>query len=88
MLYDLLRRLFGRTEPPVQSRLSRTQAIAIARAASEHDPQQQDLSLATVEPRDGRLVWTVSAGVIGSVLQVEIDDATGEVIDVRRLAGR
>lgn len=88
MFYDLLRRLFRRNEPAVPSTLSRTQAIAIARAATKHDPQHQDLSLATVEPRGGTLIWTVSAGVIGSVLQVEIDDATGDVIDVRRVGGR
>jgi hypothetical protein len=38
--------------------------------------------MTTVRERDGALVWSVGAAIVGKSLRVEIDDATGKVLGV------
>jgi hypothetical protein len=68
------------TMPP--TRLSAEQAIQIARAAAQHEPFCSELTMTTVRERDGALVWSVGAAIVGKSLRVEIDDATGKVLGV------
>lgn len=74
--------------PPPPSRLTREQAVAIARGAVPPGQDPERLVMPHCWQRDGRLIWTVSEAAIGSVLNVDVDDATGEVLAVRRVGLR
>lgn len=87
MLRDLLRRWLGRPEA-VRTRLSYDEAVAIAREAARGHQMAEELQMTVVNERAGRPIWTVTAAVIGSNLVVEIDDETGQVLEVRRVPGR
>ena len=72
----------------MQTRLSKDEALAIARRATADDPLCQELNLAAIEQKSGVAVWIVSSATVGLVLEVSIDDATAEVLEVRRLGVR
>jgi hypothetical protein len=87
-MFDRLRSWLGRSDAEPPSRLSKEDALRIARegASATHDVRL--LTLVRRDVRAGRVVWVVSEAVIGSALVVEVDDATGDVIAVRRTGGR
>jgi hypothetical protein len=64
-------------DPPIVTRLSADEAIALARAGLAHN---DNLNMASAHVRDGQTVWFVSEAAIGSVQVVEVDDATGAVL--------
>jgi hypothetical protein len=65
-----------------RTRLSRDEVIPIARAAVENDPHRDELTMTHVVDRDGRLVWIVTQPVVGHRVWVEVDDGTGQVLNV------
>jgi hypothetical protein len=67
-----------------QTRLSNDEALIIARNAAPYDPLSADLGVTTVENRSGHLTWLVSSATVGLALEVTIDDASGNVLEVRR----
>jgi uncharacterized membrane protein YkoI len=87
-MFAFFRRFLGESEKPVHSRLSREEAVAIARRAAANDPMSQDLSMAMVREQSGKVVWIVCSAAIGRTLEVTVDDASGDVLDVRRVGVR
>lgn len=91
MIESVLRRLrallLGEEPKPFATRLSRDEALKLARAALV-DPGGVQLTMTTVIERDGALIWYVSEPVKGSALEVEIDDDSGRVLKVGRRGGR
>jgi uncharacterized membrane protein YkoI len=87
-MFKLISRwLSGRSSNP-QTRLTADQALAIARSATPNDALSRHLGLTTVKERSGSVVWIVSSATVGQMLEVSIDDATGEVLDVRHVGVR
>src|SRR5438093_521295 len=95
----LVRYLAG-TEDPPQTRLSREEAVGLARAAAERAGLALDESFgssiyaeARREGKARRVVWVVMMSYTDLVgydaphVRVKIDDATGEVIEVGRFGG-
>ena len=72
----------GRQEESPSTRLSADQAIQIARAAVEDASTRELLTMTRVDDRGGTLVWTVSQAVMGRATHVEVDDASGRVLQV------
>lgn len=70
------------------TRLSRDQALAIARRAAASDPLASRLGAAILEERSGRRLWSVRSATVGLVLVVTIDDATGAVVEMERFGVR
>lgn len=68
--------------------LSTDQALAIARAATADDSLSEHLYLVREEKRSGATVWVVSSVTIGRMLEVSVDDATGQVLEVRHMGVR
>lgn len=94
-LYSLLRRLAGIEDPPA-TRLTREEAIELARAAATEgigpgwDEPMGAEAIGAGAMREGntrRIVWTVmtNASARGGHVRVKIDDATGEVVELRVL---
>lgn len=81
-MFDFISRWFGKT-PRVPTRLTKTQALELARAAVPAS-ERETLTLSTVVQQQRGPVWVVSSATIGSMLEVEIDDATGKVIRIGR----
>jgi len=71
-----------------QPRLSQREVLEIARSACASDALCDHLSLATFGELSGRLVWTVSSATIGQMLEVTVDDTSGEVLAVQRVGVR
>ena len=89
-LYRLVQDLAGIEDPP-QTRLSREEAIELARAAAERAGIDLDGAAIGAAPvREGKarqVVWDVVVSVDGACYdavyaRVKIDDATGDVIEV------
>ena len=80
-----LRRLLrGEPSPSLPTRLSEAQAIALAKEAASDHWLRDALSIATA-PRNasGAVVWSVETAGVGSGLRVEIEDASGRVLERR-----
>ena len=89
-LYRLVQDLAGIEDPP-QTRLSREEAIELARVAAERAGIDLDGAAIGAAPvREGKarqVVWDVVVSVAGACYdavyaRVKIDDATGDVIEV------
>jgi uncharacterized membrane protein YkoI len=87
-MFKLISRWFSGKAANIQTRLSAEQALAIARSATSNDALSRHLGPTMVEQRSGAVVWIVSSATVGQVLEVSIDDATGEVVDVRHVGVR
>jgi len=87
-IFDLLARWLGKSPPPIPTRLSSDEAIAIARRAAADDPECDQLTIASVERRSGNAVWVVSPAVVGRHLVISIDDATGNVLEKKHVGLR
>jgi hypothetical protein len=75
-------RLLGPRAP--EGRLDRESALEIARAAAAADPWAPQLLWTDLQTRGSAKIWVVSTPWVGCRLIVEIDDATEEVLSVRR----
>jgi uncharacterized membrane protein YkoI len=71
-----------------KTRLSEEEVVAIARKAASGQPSCEYLGLVTLEENAGVLIWTVGSATIGSALVVWIDDASGEVLEIKQLGVR
>ncbi|HEU5134303.1 MAG TPA: hypothetical protein VFU13_04085 [Steroidobacteraceae bacterium] len=87
-LFDFLARLLGKGPQPPHTRLSRDEAIAIARRAAADDPQSAQLTIAEVRLQSGNAIWSVSAAEVGRHLVISIDDATGAVLEKKHVGLR
>lgn len=87
-MFKLISRWLGGKAAKIQTRLSADQALAIARSATSSDAMSRHLGPTTVEKRSGSVVWVVSSATVGRMLEVLIDDATGEVVEVRHVGVR
>lgn len=67
------------TEPLLEPRLCKAQALGLAAAAVGPCPPGQELLSASLHLTEDRLVWTVSSFAVGATMYVRIDDATGAV---------
>ena len=87
---DLLKRVVRGTPPPViPTRLTSTDAVALAKQAASDHWLRNSLNVATAGRReDGAVVWTVETGGVGSFLRITIDDASGAVLDRQSHNGR
>jgi hypothetical protein len=75
-------RLLGPRAPV--GRLDRERVLEIARAAAAGYPGAAELSMTILQTRGNAKIWVVGTPTVGSGLDVEIDDATEEVLSVRR----
>ena len=69
-------------------RLTREQALALAREASKDDDMSSTLAMTMVREDGGKAIWIVSTPGVGRILEVEIEDATGQVLRVERVGFR
>jgi hypothetical protein len=88
VMLDFIARWFGKRKHPAQSRLSSDEALAIARRAAAGDPLLEYLSLVKIEQRSGNATWIVSSATVGRMLQVSIDDASGNVLEMKHIGMR
>ena len=75
---------------PIESRLDEADAIRIAQEAAGQAGHLVDHLVAASFGTDaeGRAVWTVRRPVIGSSLEVTIEDASGTVLRIEARPGR
>jgi len=89
-LVRFMRRVLGMTQPaPIETRLTETEVIELAKQAAGSAPMGKYLRIAT--PRreaSGAIVWLVQTGGVGAFLHFEIDDASGAILDRREYHGR
>jgi uncharacterized membrane protein YkoI len=88
IMLKLISRWLSGKASNIQTRLSADQALAIARSATSGDALSRHLGHTVVEERSGSVVWMVSSATVGQMLEVSIDDTTGEVLDVRKFGVR
>jgi hypothetical protein len=66
---------------PPKTQLTAEQAIALAEAAMG-DVSDRRMALAIFVQREGRGVWHVTPPIVmGTMPYVDVDDATGEILD-------
>ena len=70
-----------------RARLTPDEACAIGVAATDRGKWCPPV-MASLRDENGRLLWLVTDCVIGASTSVELDDATGAVLAVRRHSGR
>jgi hypothetical protein len=75
-------------EKNTEPRFSRDKVIAIARKAAIEYPNGKDLNSVSLEENAGVLLWIVSSISVGCTLFVRIDDASGDVIEIKQLGVR
>jgi len=87
---DLLKRLIrGAPAPVIPTRLTAAEATASAKAEAGDHWLRHSLNVATADRLpDGRVVWIVETGGVGSFLRIVLDDASGAVLDRKEHTGR
>lgn len=70
------------------TRLTAEEAVAIAAADPAVIALDQELPVANAHEQDGRIIWTIGSGGIGSQWWVEIDDETSVVGTIKQFSGR
>lgn len=83
-----LRRWLRRTPRAPSTRLREEDVVAIAHEAARTEAERKDLTMVTLIQREGRAVWIVSTAGIGCTFAVEIDDASGLVLERKWYGGR
>jgi hypothetical protein len=78
-----LRRLFH-IPPPVLPRLTREQALELARSAAAGTPLAGQRTMTIIGEIEGRNTWFVRTPTVGSALVVTIDDESGTVKEMKR----
>jgi uncharacterized membrane protein YkoI len=87
-MFHLFDRWLSKKKECPKTRLSESEVIAIARKAASGLPNCEDLCLVMLEENADALIWIVRSATIGSALLVWIDDASGEVLEIKRLGVR
>jgi len=88
-VYNTLKDIFVVTSAKkTPTRLSPTDAIAIACVTGIAKDHKDQMTLVTCLEQDNRPVWVVSSATIGSMIEVVIDDETGAVIKAGRVGLR
>jgi hypothetical protein len=87
-VFHILDRWLSKKKERPKTRLSEDEVIAIARKAASDYESCEYLGLVTLEENAGTLIWTVGSATIGSALVVWIDDASGEVLEIKQLGVR
>ena len=79
---------FGhRALPTPATRLSRDEAIRIAREAAGDDPLAATLGYAEPSIAGATIIWTVASVAFDEILTIIVDDATGSVLRRSRDTG-
>lgn len=75
------------SSPTPGTRLTRDEAIRIAREAAREDPLAPTLGYAEPSVTGGAVRWTVASVTLDDTLTIVVDDATGMVIQQSRRSG-
>jgi hypothetical protein len=87
-MFRWLRRGGGSSGKAPPTRLSREEAVLIARRAAAAESLSESLSMVDLQDRSGGAVWVVRSATVGLVLEVSVDDASGGVLEIRHLGKR
>ncbi len=87
-MFQLLNRWLSRNKKNTESRLCKEDVLAIARKAASEYPNCEDLNIVTLEVNSDASIWIVTSATVGRILQVSIDDANGEVIEIKQIGVR
>lgn len=88
-MFNFIKNLFAEKQTDkIPTRLSDSQAIAIACATDIAADHKDQMTLTTVILRDGKPAWVVTSATLGSMIEVVIDDETGDVIKAGRIGVR
>jgi uncharacterized membrane protein YkoI len=87
-VFHIFDRWLSKKKKRPKTRLSEDEVIAIARKAASGYLNCEDLCLVMLEENADALTWIVRSATIGSALLVWIDDASGEVLEIKRLGVR
>jgi uncharacterized membrane protein YkoI len=87
-VFHILDRWRSKKKKPPKTRLSEQEVVAIARKAAAGLPNCEDLCLVMLEENAGALTWIVGSATIGGSLEVWVDDASGEVLEIKQLGVR
>jgi hypothetical protein len=77
-----LSRLFR--PPPPRTRLTKQQALELARAEARGHAGADQLTMVILGDIEGRTTWFVRTPTVGSALVVSIDDESASVMAVKR----
>ncbi|HET9957434.1 MAG TPA: hypothetical protein VFQ61_23205 [Polyangiaceae bacterium] len=87
-MFARLLRWLRPSKPNPVTRLSEAQAIELARRSAAPDSLAEQLTWARLDTSGVGPRWIVGSSTIGLVLEVVVDDATGEVLEKRTLGVR
>jgi len=89
VMFDTIHRLF---KPPpakeITTKFTEEQVLLIANRADIAPPYKEYLDLASVEVKNGRVRWTVTAPAKSRREIVFIDDASGEIVKIKHVGMR
>lgn len=88
-MFDFLKsKLIPENKSDIQSRLSKSEAINIACEAEIAVAHKEFMTITILLMRDEKPTWIVSLATAGRMIEVVIDDETGNVIETRRVGKR
>lgn len=88
-MLNFFKKMFGaKVKPKIQARLSEEEAINIACQTEIASDHKELMTLTSLIEREGKFVWVISSATIGSMIEVIIDDETGNVIKAGRVGKR
>jgi uncharacterized membrane protein YkoI len=85
---QILDKWLSKKKKRTDTRLSKDEALAIARKAASVYPNAEELYLVSLEEKAGVLIWIVSSTTVGRTLFVKVDDASGDVIEIKQVGLR
>jgi uncharacterized membrane protein YkoI len=87
-MFHLFDRWLSKKKERPKTWLSEHEVLAIARKAASGYPSCENLSLVMLKENGGALIWIVGSATIGRMLEVWVDDASGEVLEIKQLGVR
>ena len=87
-MFHIFDKWLSKKKESSKTRLSEQEVVAIARKAAYGQPSCEYLGLVMLEENAGALTWIVGSATIGSSLEVWVDDASGEVLEIKQLGVR
>ena len=87
-MLKFIARWFHKREEDLPTRLSKKEALSIAREAAANKWMGKYLGMVSVEMQAGTPVWCISSTTRGQILLVFVDDTTGKVIEMRTVGIR
>lgn len=88
-MIKLIERIFRKDkDDKIQTRLTDSEAITIACTTEIAADHKDKMTLVKVIIEEGRPIWVVNSATMGSMIEVVIDDATGNVIKAGRIGIR